>query len=74
MRLLYHPIPRLRQGCIEEKVYGMTIKKKGNVISKCLNNGFIYNNNYLIDLDTFDNEQRNKGYGTLISYKLIYSE
>lgn len=52
-------------------VFGMIIKKKDSIISQCLNNGFIYDNNYFIDLDTFHNGERNKGYGTLISYKLI---
>jgi hypothetical protein len=56
------------------KVCGMTLKKKGNIISQCLNNGFIYNNYYFIDLDTFDKGERNNGYGTFVSYKLICSE
>lgn len=55
----------------KKKVFGMIIKKKGEVISQCLNNGFIYNNYYFIDLDTFNNIERNNGYGTLISSKLI---
>ncbi|WP_027624897.1 GNAT family N-acetyltransferase [Clostridium lundense] len=58
----------------EKKVFGMTIKKNDNILSQCVNNGFIYGNNYFIDLDTFDTEERNKGYGTFISYNLICNQ
>lgn len=58
----------------EKKVFGMIIKKNDNIISQCVNNGFIYENNYFIDLDTFENEERNKGYGTIISYNLISNQ
>ncbi len=55
-------------------VFGMMLKKNKNIISQCINNGFIYNNYYFIDLDTFNLTERNNGYGTLISYKLICKE
>lgn len=58
----------------EKKVFGMIIKKKENIICQCLNNGFTYNNYYFIDLDTFNKTERNNGYGTLISSKLIRNE
>ncbi|MDP4145473.1 MAG: GNAT family N-acetyltransferase [Bacillota bacterium] len=58
----------------ERVVYGMTLNKNDNVISQCLNNGFICENNYFIDIDTFDNEERNKGYGTIIAYSLISNQ
>ncbi|CAM3983662.1 GNAT family N-acetyltransferase [Mesobacillus zeae] len=55
----------------EKKTFGIAIKKNGEIVSQCVNNGFVYKNNYFIDLDTFTNEERNKGYGTLVSYSLI---
>jgi RimJ/RimL family protein N-acetyltransferase len=55
----------------DKNVYGMSIKKNGETISQCISNGFIHDNGYFIDLDTFAGEERNKGYGTFISYKLI---
>lgn len=57
-----------------KKVFGMVLKKKENVISQCVNNGFIYNNEYFIDLDTFNKTERNNGYGTLVCCKLICNE
>lgn len=55
----------------DKNLYGMSIMKNGKTISQCLCNGFISDNRYFIDLDTFMGEERNKGYGTLIAYKLI---
>lgn len=58
----------------KKKVFGMIIKKNDNIISQCINNGFVYRDNYFIDLDTFENEERNKSYGTIISYNLISNQ
>ncbi len=53
----------------------MTLKKKREYnISMFKQLEFIYNNYYFIDLDTFDKGERNNGYGTFVSYKLICSE
>jgi len=52
----------------------MALRKNGEVISQCVNNGFIHENRYFIDLDTFDKYERNKGHGTLISYYLIINQ
>ncbi|EMS72958.1 GNAT family N-acetyltransferase [Ruminiclostridium cellobioparum] len=56
------------------KVFGMAVTKNGELISQCMNNGFAHGNRYFIDLDTFSNSERNKGYGTLISYHLIINQ
>lgn len=55
----------------KNKAYGITLEKNGQVIAQCLNNGFINNKEYFIDLDTFNKEERNKGYGTFAAYELI---
>lgn len=59
---------------VEKKVFVMAIEKNGKILSQCLNNGFVHGDNYFIDLDTFDNQERNKGYGTLISCSLISNQ
>ncbi len=56
------------------EVFGMALRKNGEIISQCVNNGFIHENQYFIDLDTFNNSERNKGYGTIISYYLIINQ
>ncbi|OPX46007.1 GNAT acetyltransferase [Ruminiclostridium hungatei] len=52
----------------------MALRKNGEIVSQCVNNGFIHENQYFIDLYTFNNCERNKGYGTLISYYLIIDQ
>lgn len=53
------------------KTQGISLIKNGKEITRSLNNGLQYNNKYFIDLDTFDKEQRRKGYGTITSAILI---
>lgn len=50
---------------------GIEIRKGHELITICRNNGFVYNNEYFIDVDTFVHEQRGKGYATLAAIKLI---
>ncbi|MDF2984662.1 MAG: acetyltransferase [Eubacterium sp.] len=66
------PYFKFLSGSMKNKqVLGMSLNKNGKVISQCINNGFIHDNKYFIDLDTFSGCERNKGYGTFIAYSLI---
>ncbi len=57
----------------EKNAFGMAVMKNGDIMSQCVNNGFVHDNRYFIDLDTFNNGERNKGYGTFIAYNLIHN-
>ncbi|WP_340023415.1 GNAT family N-acetyltransferase [Paenibacillus sp. FSL K6-1096] len=50
---------------------GAVVKVQDQVISICKNNGFIVNNRYFIDVDTFAEAERGKGYATLAAASLI---
>lgn len=50
---------------------GVEIKKDKQVITLCKNNGFIFRNDYFIDVDTFVTEERGKGYATVAAVHLI---
>ncbi|MBU5439621.1 GNAT family N-acetyltransferase [Tissierella sp. MSJ-40] len=56
---------------MNKEVDGIILLDEGEVVSQCINNGFENDNKYFIDVDTFDDEERNKGYATIVAYELI---
>lgn len=50
---------------------GVQLVKDDKVIALCKNNGFEVENFYFIDVDTFEQKERGKGYATLVSQRLI---
>lgn len=50
---------------------GVEIKKDNRIVTICKNNGFIFGNDYFIDVDTFEKEERGKGYATMAAIQLI---
>lgn len=50
---------------------GAVVKVEGQVVSVCKHNGFTVNNRYFIDVDTYSEAERGKGYGTLAARSLI---
>ncbi|WP_353094345.1 GNAT family N-acetyltransferase [Tissierella praeacuta] len=56
---------------IDKKTNGMVLNIGGKIVSQCINNGFENDRKYFIDLDTFNEEERNKGYGAAVAHELI---
>jgi hypothetical protein len=50
---------------------GAVVKAEGQAVSVCKNNGFTVNNRYFIDVDTYSEAERGKGYATLAARSLI---
>ncbi|WP_339256567.1 GNAT family N-acetyltransferase [Paenibacillus sp. FSL P2-0136] len=50
---------------------GAVVKIRDEVVSICKNNGFSVNNRYFIDVDTYAESERGKGYATLAAVSLI---
>ncbi|GGH13050.1 GNAT family N-acetyltransferase [Paenibacillus segetis] len=50
---------------------GVQIKKDNQVVTICKNNGFIFRNEYFIDIDTLAQAERGKGYATIAAIQLI---
>jgi RimJ/RimL family protein N-acetyltransferase len=50
---------------------GAVVSKGDQIMSLCKNNGFIVNNSYFIDVDTYAEAERGKGYATLAARSLI---
>lgn len=50
---------------------GAVLKVRDQVVSICKNNGFIVGNRYFIDVDTYAEAERGKGYATLAAASLI---
>lgn len=61
----------LSDNFLKIKTESVSLIKCSKEISRASNNGMEYNKNYFIDLDTFDETQRNKGYGTISAAILI---
>ncbi|MBU5592782.1 GNAT family N-acetyltransferase [Clostridium sp. MSJ-4] len=56
---------------MNKEVDGMVLEENERIVSQCVNNGFISDNYYFLDLDTFEKSERNKGYGSIVAYELI---
>ncbi|WNS45378.1 GNAT family N-acetyltransferase [Paenibacillus sp. MMS20-IR301] len=50
---------------------GAVVRAGEQLVSVCKNNGFTVNSRYFIDVDTYAEEQRGKGYATLAARSLI---
>lgn len=50
---------------------GVVLKKGDRTIALCKNNGFELENSFFIDVDTFDEQERGKGFATRVSRALI---
>ncbi|MEI2393964.1 GNAT family N-acetyltransferase [Paenibacillus phytohabitans] len=50
---------------------GAVVKVEGQAVSVCKHNGFTDNNRYFIDVDTYSEAERGKGYATLAARSLI---
>lgn len=67
----YHHIPYVHRRFMEQKTAGAAVKLGERTLSICKNNGFATGNEYFIDVDTFEAEDRNKGYGAQAAIALI---
>ncbi|WP_032120860.1 GNAT family N-acetyltransferase [Clostridium amazonitimonense] len=56
---------------MNKEVDGMVLEENERIVSQCVNNGFISDNYYFLDLDTFEKSERNKGYASTVAYELI---
>lgn len=59
---------------MNKEVDGVILLDKGKMVSQCINNGFENDDKYFIDVDTFDERERNKGYATIVAYELIKNQ
>lgn len=50
---------------------GAEVRRGNEVVSVCRNNGFMHDGQFFIDVDTFSEEYRGKGYATLAAIRLI---
>lgn len=50
---------------------GAVVKVEGQAVSVCKHNGFTVNNRYFIDVDTYSETERGKGYAKLAARSLI---
>ncbi|TCZ79346.1 GNAT family N-acetyltransferase [Paenibacillus albiflavus] len=69
----FHDFSYIRDEFKTKKSSGIEIKKDNQLITICKSNGFIFKNEYFIDVDTFVKEERGKGYATIAAIKLIDS-
>lgn len=67
----YHNLPYVEQKFQNKTCPGVELRKGSYLITICRNNGLVYKNEYFIDVDTFIQQQRGKGYATLASVRLI---
>lgn len=67
-----YPLPSsVRQDFREKRRPGVQLVKEDQVIALCKNNGFEAESFYFIDVDTFEEKERGKGYATFVSQRLI---
>lgn len=67
----YQDFPHVKEEFKTSTCLGVELRKDKNTVTVCRNNGFIYMDEYFIDIDTFDEQQRNKGYATYAASLLI---
>jgi hypothetical protein len=67
-----HELPEARRSCFERlTTTGAVVKAGDHVVSVCRNNGFTVNDRYFIDVDTYAEAERGKGYATYAALALI---
>ncbi|WP_026675082.1 GNAT family N-acetyltransferase [Alkalihalobacterium bogoriense] len=59
---------------LQKTKIGARIKKGKNTVTICKNNGFEYENYFFIDVDTFQEEDRGKGYASIAATLVIEYE
>ncbi|MFD2413847.1 GNAT family N-acetyltransferase [Paenibacillus rhizoplanae] len=69
-------LPEHNRSARDDRFVGLTttgavVKVRDKVVSICKNNGFSVNNRYFIDVDTYAESERGKGYATLAAVSLI---
>lgn len=67
----YHDLPYIEEVYKSKTCLGVELQAGNEVVSICRNNGFVLKGEYFIDIDTFDEEQRYKGYATTAAIRLI---
>lgn len=67
----FYNLPYVKESYQTLKTIGAVVKIEDRVVSICKNNGFVFGNKYFIDADTFEIEERSKGYGSLAAVQLI---
>lgn len=63
--------PFIRKDFKTKTSFGFRLKKDSQVISVCKSFGFISGNEFMIDIETFEEKQRSKGYATIAGTALI---
>ncbi|MEI3603549.1 GNAT family N-acetyltransferase [Oceanobacillus sp. SE10311] len=61
----------VKNSTLSKKTVGVVIKRGNTILSIDKNNGFTFGKEYFIDIDTFKEEERKKGYATLAAIKII---
>lgn len=64
-------LPYVKDGFYTKTCPGVEITRAGEVVSICRNNGFMHDGQFFIDVDTFSEEYRGKGYATLAAMRLM---
>jgi len=67
----YHDLPYVDSSFKEITSPGVALRIDNQILSICRNNGFVYGNEYCVDVDTFDAGLRKQGYATLAASQLI---
>lgn len=68
---IYHQFPYVEEKFKTKTCLGAELIKGDHLITICRNNGFVHKNEYFIDVDTFQKEERKKGYAMLAATHLI---
>lgn len=64
-------LPYVADKFMTKTCIGVELRREDVRIAVCRNNGFVFGNEYFIDVDTFAEEMRGKGYATLAAARLI---
>jgi len=67
----YCDLPYVDQKFKTKTCTGVELKNEKVLITVCRNNGFVFRNEYFIDVDTFVEEERGKGCATIAAIRLI---
>lgn len=67
----YNGLPYVEQKFKTKTCPGVELSKGSELLTICRNNGFVYMDQYFLDIDTFSAEHRGKGYATTAALLLI---